>query len=212
MISTIKGSPDRIIVAPKDFNNPEEVKDYYSKIGVPANADQYELGEMDDLLSGFAKASLEAGAPKAAVQKQVEFYRQHVQQAAEKAEADFVAGAERELSEYLQSLGNDVQREKAFFTAGQSTFPELAGENSATLERVMGAKNYAMLMAKLGRLSGEDKVLGLGSESATTLRGAETQLAQLKMDAAKMSILSNPNHPQHEAVLGEWNMLHKQLY
>jgi hypothetical protein len=212
MISTIKGSPERIIVTPKDMTNADEVKSYYSKIGVPENLEGYELGEMDDMLKGFAEESLKAGAPKAAVQKQVEFYKRYTAERAEKEEAAFREAGTKELEQYMASLGPNLNLETKFFAAGKQAFPELSGEKSVQLEKLLGVKDYAVLMSKLGRLSGEDTTLGIGSAEATANRNSETQLAQFKMDESRMRILADTSHPNHTATLSEWNRLHKQLY
>lgn len=211
MISTIKASPDRIIVAPKDFNNPEEVSAYYEKIGVPKDLEGYELGEMDDMLKSVAEAGLKNGVPKGAMKAVVENYRNWVKDATEKAEAQFVEQGTKELEAYKASLGADLNTQTKFFNAGKQAFPQLAAKE-ADLEKVLGVKGYIEHMAKLGRLAGEDTALGIGSADATQLRNGEQQLAQFKMDENRMAILGNTSHPQHQATLAEWNRLHTALY
>lgn len=211
MISTIKASPDRIIVAPKDFNNPEEVSAYYEKIGVPKDVDGYELGEMDDILKGVAEIGLKSGVPKTALKSVVDGYRTLREQAQAKADALFTEQATKELETYKASLGAELNAETKFFAAGKQAFPQLA-EKAAELEKALGVRGYIEHMAKLGRLVGEDTALGIGSADATQLRNSEMQLAQFKMDESKMAILGNTTHPQHQATLAEWNRLHKAMY
>jgi hypothetical protein len=193
------------------MNNPEEVSAYYKGIGVPSDIDGYELGELDPALKSAAETALKSGVPKSGMKAVVESYRQAQIQAHEQAEKTFEESGRREMDEYKASLGADLNVETRFFNAGKQAFPELA-EKAAELERVMGVAGYIKHMAKLGRLSGEDTTLGLGTAEATNLRGAETQLASFKQDSSKMAILTDQYHPQHQATLAEWNRLMNAMY
>jgi hypothetical protein len=218
LISKVKGEPDRIVVMPKDFNNQAEVSAYYEKIGVPKDIAGYGISpaegetELDDMLKGFAETSLKAGAPKQAVEQQIKFYRDYVNQAMEQQEQSIKASMAEQQQEYIRESGPKLEENKAYIAQALQKFPEL-DEFAEIIERSPeGTKKFMKVLENMGRAMGEHRAVGVGSDPAgggMSMEAAKQAIGQFNLDSTKVSALMNESHPGHSAAKAEFQRLHR---
>jgi len=219
LISKIKGDPDRILVMPKDFNNADEVRSFYDKLGVPKDVGGYEIkpvGDetvLDSVVSKVAETALKHGVSKTAMQAIVNDYRAEVGKIMEDRAVETKQSLDRQFEEFEQESGADFERNRSYAAEAIKTFPELEGIAQEIEKIPGGAKIYLQHMVNIGKRLGEHRSVGVGEQEAgggMSREAATAALGQFQMDSNKQAALLNPNHPAHKATMAEFQRLHAQ--
>ncbi len=172
----------RTVVLPKDGAAPEELAEFYTKLGRPAAADKYELKAGDsanpELMAGAKKAFYDAGLNPKQAQQLLDFYA-----GAETTQKDAAAQrAASELDGLVKELGPQKYEEALARVKTAGVRFGLTQEMGEKIELAIGSKAFLSLFAGIGEALAESG-LPPGSTGAPGGVGLTTKAAQDKLNA-----------------------------
>lgn len=202
------------VVIPGDDAPPEQINEFYTKLGRPEAKDKYELQmpqgvEADPRMVDFAKdVSFELGLNPKQAQKLADKWNEFAPALnAEAVEAERVAN-EQAISALETEWGGAGQLE-ANKAAGRRVVDAL-GLDAATvdaIDKAMGTAPLVKLLAMIGRKSDEGGLVtapggGDPNDPANmTKEQAQAKIASLQSDEAFQKKYTDKNHPEHTDAL-----------
>jgi hypothetical protein len=179
----------RAIVPPKDDAPAEEWGAFWGKLGRPETPEGYQIETPEGMPQEFAQAAAqkfhELGIPAKQAQALVAFNNEFVAKQIEAQEAAADQQAILDVQDLQKEWGTnyDANAELARRAAREAG---LSAEEGKTLERALGVKRAAQMMAKLGQQFAEAAFKGEdgGSPRVSTPEQAKARLDMLRADPA----------------------------
>lgn len=203
-----------VIGLPGNDATPEQMNEFYSKLGRPDAPEQYEFkfGEdvkVDDGMVQFARSAFhEAGLTPAQAQLVADKWNQFSAQQGQDFQAQLTEQNEKELQDLAAEWGDDLEKNKA---AGRRAVKAL-GLDEDTINRIednIGGAPVVKLLALIGRKSDEGG-FAAGSQAADpnnpatmTKEQAAQRIQQLQGDAQFQAKYTDKNHPEHKGAVEE---------
>lgn len=202
------GSPN-VVALPPENATPEQLNDFYTKLGRPPAADKYDLKfpdgvQTDPQMVEFGKnLAFELGLPPARAQVMADKWNEF----AGKANAAAIEQEQVKNTAALAALetqwGADLEPNRA---AGERVMKALGLPETTmdAIQKAIGAAPLVELLAKIGRQSDEGgfKSSGKGdpnNPSTMSPTEAQAKIAALQGDAAFQEKYTNKSHPEHKS-------------
>lgn len=180
----------RTLVRPKDENDVEGIKAFNKALGVPDNADLYELPKPEGDDGSFAKIASgwfhQAGVPKAAAQKIAEAWNKHVGDLVKQGAEQDQANANRALEGLKTEWGKDFDANSEVAKRGLKAYGQKAGldeKDLMALESSLGTAKMLKLFVELGKTTKESEFVG--GDNGGGGGGFNVDDARKKLDEAK---------------------------
>lgn len=200
-----------VIVPPAADATPEQMNEFYTKLGRPEKPEGYEFKfpaevKPDDGMLNFARTAFhEAGLTPKQAQIVADKWNSHM---AEMVSQDTTGAAEKntqEISALETRWGADLNKN---MEAGRRVTKAL-GLTDDLINRVessIGSAPLVELLAMIGRKSEEGSFMGATNADPSdpnqmTKEQAQAEIAKLQGDATFQAKYTDKNHPEHKAAL-----------
>jgi hypothetical protein len=211
---------------PKDWSNPDQVKAFNAKLGVPEKPEAYELGKVltekfkdvpldKNRLAGFEKRALEAGLTPRQAKLLAESQVSEEVQRVESYKAQQTQQRQQALEDYKKTVGNKFDEKVAF---GRKALANLSNAKDlvAILESTGLGDHPAFIEAfsSIGQMFREDTAHATGATGSlqdNSSDSARVRIAELKKDPNFIKALGEAGNPAHKASVEEWTRLHGML-
>lgn len=203
----------RTIALPKENATPEEMGEFYNKIGRPASAEDYKLpAEMKDdpVAKAFAQTMHEHGMTQAQFDKSLEFVAQQAQQIQEQQDNEFAIKSEQQVEGLKKEWGQEFEL-RAETSKRAVRELGLDSTQAEAIEKALGVDVAAKLFFQIGKNIMEPQAEGLtGGSSKFGMSKSEAQ--------GRISVLSSDKDFGKKLMSGdaqakaEWDMLNKIAY
>jgi hypothetical protein len=210
--------PNSLLVMPKEGDE-AGFNDFYTKLGRPADAKGYDMKVNSDGLSldpgysewaagTFHKLGLSKKQGEALLASHNDYMRSTL--AAQAKDYDLNVQADRTA---LQTEWRGGFERMMGAAQGAVRALDIPAEAIDGIERALGYAGTMKLFATIGGKLGEDKFVSADGKSAgfgnsMTPDEARQQLAQMKLDPATRSALTDAQHPAHKDTKAKWQKLH----
>lgn len=213
LFSQVKGDPNRVLMMPKDMSNQEEVKEFYSKLGVPKDPSEYGFDPENEGYKEYAGLAHQLNLNKDQAKGVMEWAQQVAQKHEESKEAQFIENSKQELDSWRKEQGATYDEKIAIAKQAYTVFPELKA-NAEKIERALGTREFMNLMTNIGSKIGEAGSAGAGGNSdfGMSPSQAKQSIQAFQGDNNKIAALANEMHPGHAAAKAEWVRLHQFAY
>ena len=181
--------PEGYVALPTDKSTPEELADFYSKLGRPESADKYGIELANDEGAGaskaFAEAAFNAGLTKAQAEAVAKASNDFV---AQKMEA-YRAEQDKQMKDLQTAWGADYDKNTELARQAARQFG-LGKETLVRMESALGSKALMELMHKIGSAIADPALKGVGagrnpvSAKAYTREEAAAKMKELQADKA----------------------------
>lgn len=192
--------------------NPEAWNEVYDKIGRPKDVDGYELNQFGfegndaDTVKAFAQKMHAKGATKAQVAEALTTYKgiltQAQEQYAEQQETKLAEQHAQIKAQFGEAYDHKIGQIKNLLNTKYPELNEVAKANPAMFEHPAVFK----VLADLSEAMSEDKGIQGGATSSNapmTPTEAKMELGKYQFGGEYWNIISNKNHPQHDAIMAK---------
>lgn len=212
LFSQVKGDPNRVLMMPKDMSNPEETREFYSKLGVPKDPSEYGFDPENDGLKEYASLAHQLNLNKDQASKVMEWARGVADKHRESEVTKFQEQSKQEMEDWRREMGSTYEAKVSAAKQAANMFPELK-EHMGDIEEKMGTKKFMSFMSSIGAKIGEAGSAGAAENANFGMTpSAAKQSIQEFMGTHKMADLSNESAPGHQAAKAEWLRLHQYAY
>lgn len=212
LFSQVKGDPNRVLMMPKDMANQDEVKEFYSKLGVPKDPSEYGFEPDNEGLKEYSSLAHQLNLNKDQAKGVYEWAQQVAQKQTEAQEAQFMEKSKMEMEDWKREQGATFEAKLATAKQAYATFPELKA-HAPQLEKAMGTREFMNLMHGIGSKIGEAGSAGASGQSNFGMTPAQAkQSIQEFQGSHKFAALTNEMHPGHQAAIAEWKRLNEFAY
>lgn len=186
----------RTLVLPKDDASPEDMRAFFTKLGVPEKPDGYNLPVPQGGDPEFSKKAAEwfheAGVPPKQAAMLAEKFNAFVGESTTAQEAAHAANTQKEFGEVMAAWGKDADANVEVFKRAVAQFVPAGSDNERQelvnkIELAIGTKATMMLFANVGKGLGEHKVVD-GSSSGGSFgmspAAAQARIKALQSDTA----------------------------
>lgn len=216
-----RGDPTVIGMPDKDAT-PEQMSEFYGKLGRPDAPDGYEFkfGEdvkVDDGLMQFARTAFhEAGLTPAQAQAVADKWNEYSAQGSSTLQDQIAEQNTQELTALTEKWGADLEKNKA---AGQLAVKALGADEAllSKVENQIGSAALVELMALIGRKSDEGTLTGGGGGGDPALpenmskEQAQARIDELRGDEAFDKKYNDANHPEHKDAVAMLTRLYARI-
>lgn len=201
-------NPDNVIVPPGADATPEQLNEFYTKLGRPEAADKYDLKMPDGVtpdprMVTFARdVSFELGLNPSQAQKLADKWNEFAPQLGAQVEEQERVQNDKDIAELQTSWGADLDANKA---AGRRAMDAL-GLDAADVDKIdkaVGTAAVVKLLAAIGKKSAEGSFVtptnnGDPNDPASMSKDqAQARINQLSSDVAFQSKYTDKAHPEH---------------
>lgn len=186
-LEKLRGVPqERLLALPEKADAPEWAG-IWQKLGVPENADGYQLGEK--ISPEFAKKAgewmRELNIPAPAGKAFFEKFAGDIEAAKIAADEKFAQDSDLELKDLRREWGQAAPAMEEHSRRGAALLG-LQGEVVDKIERAIGTKAVLSMLAKIGEMTAEHKFVSGDNKTGFILtpEAAKARIADLKKDAA----------------------------
>lgn len=200
------------VFVPGEKASDDEWKGFFKELGQP-ELDKFDIKTPEgkevnaDFVKTFKEKAHAAGLLPKQAQQLVEWYVGHeenvlTQSAASKTQAaqEAIAGLKKEWGEdgYKQQVG-----------LAEVALKTVAPELTADIVKKYGADpTVVKLLAKMGKMLGEDTIKGQGGTSGNTLEEIDGEIARLSAHVA----YTDPSHAQHKSMVEQVAKLYQKRF
>lgn len=207
-------SPDQLLRLPGKDAKPEDMRQVWTKLGLPEKPEGYEIQAPEGSDGEFLKMALgkfhELGVPKPMAHGVISWWNE---QMAAKQEAEIGKWNQRfdtEVAALKSAWGQDYDKHidlsnRVLRAGGADT------EKQKQLEQVWGPKFFREFFAKFGGMVGEHRFVGGENQQGQfgmSAEGAKQRIADLNKDAAWKAAFLNGDADKK----AEWTRLHEVAY
>jgi len=212
LFSQVKGDPNRVLMMPKDMSNPEETREFYSKLGVPQDPSEYGFDPENEGLKEYASLAHQLNLNKEQASKVMDWAQQVAQKHNEAQQTEFVEKSKMEMEAWRKEQGSTYEAKLNAAKQAVNMFPELREQMDA-IERSMGTHKFMNFMSSIGSKIGEAGSAGAsgGSDFGMTPAQAKQAISEFQ-GSHKFAALTNESHPGHQAAIAEWKRLNEFAY
>lgn len=218
MMGTMKGSPERLLVMPSDFNNKDEVDAFYGKLGRPADVAGYSFAKTEGLNPEVATKLATAFHTEGLNDKQASAAFATITELAkevnEKHSADVEAYTATEIEEVRKAWGN-AYPQNLLLTNKAATVLGLEKQDLDNLEAALGPKKMLTMLADIGKKMGEAPALGLGNNNQSfidTPGQAKAKMEEFRADKQAMNDLLDESSAGHAAAKAKYKALQNAAF
>lgn len=182
--------PDGFVALPTEKSTPEELADFYSKLGRPESADKYGIELANDegavASKAFADAAFNAGLTKAQAEAVAKASNDFVAQKLETYRAE----QDKQMKDLQTAWGADFNKNTEIARQAARQFGLDNKETLARLESALGSKALMELMHKIGSALADPNLKGVGNggnpggAKAYTPQEAAAKMKELQADKA----------------------------
>lgn len=208
-LTRLQRGDSAVVQLPPSDATPEQMADFYTKLGRPQEPTGYEFKfgdgvKVDDGMVTFAQTAFhEAGLTPAQAQIVADKWNEFANAATESTVSSRAQANDAEIAELQSRWGDDLSKNQE---AGRRAVRAL-GLSAELLERVeneTGSAALVELMAAIGRKSDEGGFLngdvgGDDNIDTMTREQASAKIAELQGDAGFQAKYTDKTHPEHRA-------------
>lgn len=197
------GSPDRVLVLPKDGDPPEAWNEVFTKLGRPAKAEEYGLpvpeGQPRDFANKASEWFHELGIPKGAAVKLAERFNAYGLEMSTAQQAQITEAHNKQMTDLKTEWGANYESNSLLVDKAAQTFG-MGKEELSALKQAMGPGAAMKFLHNIGsKLGAEGRFVdgeGGNSDPVMSPAQAEAEIQRLKKDQSFIQQWNSTSDPK----------------